>query len=43
MSVFYNIEEIQKYEESEKFKRNMSLKWRKSRKIHELEKIGMNP
>jgi len=34
-SVLYNIEEIQKYEESEKFKRNMSLKWKKSRKIHE--------
>lgn len=34
-SVFYKIEEIHKYEESEKFKKNMDLKWKKTRKIHE--------
>jgi hypothetical protein len=32
-SVFYTIEEIHKYEESEKFKKNLA--WKKSRKIHE--------
>ena len=32
-SVFYNIEEIQKYENSEIFKEIMNLKWKKSKKL----------